>query len=534
MPDIPTRPRRSAVPTCLTLALCLSAGGLSAQSPSDGRALARAYREAHAAEILHEYRRLLSLPNVASDRAGIGANADTLVARLRAVGVEAETWTLPDRPEAPPIVYGERRVAGSTRTLGIYVHYDGQPADPSNWTHAPWEPVLYDRSMEAGGRPIDFPAVGDPVDPEWRLYARSASDDKAPLGALFPVLRALNEAGVEPTATLKFFFEGEEEAGSPHLEDYLTAYRDHLDDIDVWLIFDGPVHQSGRPQIVFGVRGVTGLDLTVYGPTRSLHSGHYGNWAPVPGQLLAGLLASMKDADTGEVLIDGFYDSTEPVGADERAALARLPDVDADLRRELSLGRTEGEPASLAERLLLPSLTVKGLLSGNVGTLARNVIPSTAEAALGIRLVKGNDPEHMLDLVERHIRSRGWHIVREDPDPETLRSHPKVVKVQRGGGYPAARTPMDLPEAAESVRAAREVAGDDVLLVPSLGGSLPLYLFNDLLAKPTIVVPVANHDNNQHAPDENLRLANLWYAMDLYGALLTLDRPRTEDPDAGG
>ena len=133
------------------------------------------------------------------------------------------------------------------------------------------------------------------------------------------------------------------------------------------------------------------------------------------------------------------------------------------------------------------------MLSGNVGALARNVIPSTAQAALGIRLVKGNDPEHMLDLVEAHIRSRGWHIVHEDPDRETLMAHPKVVKVERGTGYPAARTPMDTPVAAEIVQAAQAVAGDDVLLVPSLGGSLPLYLFTEILAKPTIVVPVANH-----------------------------------------
>jgi acetylornithine deacetylase/succinyl-diaminopimelate desuccinylase-like protein len=511
------------------IAACLfSTVGVEAQQ-GEGRALARAYHEAHAAEILDEYRRLLSLPNVASDAVGIRANADTLVARLQAVGVEAETWTLPDAPDAPPIVFGVRRSPGASRTVGIYVHYDGQPADPTNWTHAPWEPELYDGPMYDGGTPIPFPSAGEAVDPEWRLYARSAGDDKAPLGALFPVLRALNDAGVEPTANLKFFFEGEEEAGSPNLERYLTAYRDEIDDIDVWLIFDGPVHQSGRPQVVFGVRGVTGLDLTVYGPTRPLHSGHYGNWAPVPGQMLADLLDSMKDADTGEVLIEGFYDSVDPLGPDERAALARLPDVDAALRRDLSLGRTEGEPSSLAERLLLPSLTVRGILSGNVGTLARNVIPSTAQAALGIRLVKGNEPGAMLDLVEAHVRSEGWHIVYDDPSPETLRSHAKVVKIERGGGYPAARTSMDSPEAAEVVRAAREVGGDDVLLVPSLGGSLPLYLFTELLAKPTIVVPVANHDNNQHAPDENLRIANLWYAMELYGALLTLDRPRMED-----
>ncbi|HSR43068.1 MAG TPA: peptidase dimerization domain-containing protein, partial [Longimicrobiales bacterium] len=329
------------------------------------------------------------------------------------------------------------------------------------------------------------------------------------------------------------FFEGEEEAGSTHLEEYLVEYRERLDEIDLWLFFDGPVHQSGRPLLTFGVRGVTGMDLTVYGPARSLHSGHYGNWAPVPGQMLADLLASMKDADTGEVLVEGFYDTVVPLGDEERAALDALPSYDDELRRELGLARTEGAPQTLAERLLLPSLTVRGLRSGNVGDLARNVIPATAEAALGIRLVEGNEPDHMLDLVEAHIRARGFHIVREDPDLETRVTHPKVVKVSRGGGYPASRTAMDAPGVADVIAAARAAATSDALppgsrelvLVPALGGSLPLYLFTDLLDRPAVIVPVANHDNNQHAPDENVRVANLWYAMELYAALLTMPPP---------
>ena len=233
------------------------------------------------------------------------------------------------------------------------------------------------------------------------------------------------------------------------------------------------------------------MEVTVYGPTRSLHSGHYGNWAPVPGQMLAHLLASMKHED-GTVLIDGFYDTVEPIGTAERAALARMPDFDDEIKRELGLARTEGEPASLAERLLLPSLTVRGLQSGNVGARARNVIPSTATVALGVRLVKGNDPEHMLDLVEAHIRQQGYHIVREDPDHEMRLHYPKIARVRRSGGYPAARTSMDIPIVQEIVAAAKRVAGSDLVLKPGSGGSLPLYLFTDMLGKPALMVPVAS------------------------------------------
>ena len=509
----------------LLLALMLAGAPVppAAAQAAGGPEVARRWREAREAEILREFAELLALPNVASDRENVRRNAEWIVSRLREAGVDAEALTLPG---ANPIVVGELRVPGATRTLGVYVHYDGQPADPANWTHAPWEPTLYSRSMEAGGEPIPLPAPGDDVDPEWRLYARSAGDDKAPIGALLPVLRSFREAGVRPTSNVVFLFEGEEEAGSDHLGAYLEAYRDRFAPVDLWLFFDGPVHASGRPQLTFGVRGVTGLSLTVYGATRSLHSGHYGNWAPVPGQHLAELLASMKDAETGRVLVEGFYDSVEPIGEAERRALDALPDYDRELMEELGLAAVEGEGASLEERLLLPSLTVRGLASGNVGALARNVIPSTAEAVLGVRLVKGNDPEHMLDLVEAHIRRQGWHLVREEPDAETRLRHPKIVRVERGGGYPAARTAMDLPVVRQVTRAAEAAAASadlgPLVLLPGLGGSLPLYLFGDVLGTPAVIVPVANHDNNQHAPDENLRVANLWYAIDLYASLLTM------------
>jgi acetylornithine deacetylase/succinyl-diaminopimelate desuccinylase-like protein len=230
----------------------------------------------------------------------------------------------------------------------------------------------------------------------------------------------------------------------------------------------------------------------------------------------------MKD-DDGKVLVEGFYDTVEPIGPAEREALERLPRYDEELKRELGLARTEGAGQTLAERLLLPALTVRGLSSGNTGRLARNVIPATATATLGIRLVKGNDPEHMKDLVEAHIRRQGYHILREDPDQETRLQHPKLAKVDRRGGYPAARSAMDLPILQQVVAAAQRAAGDqEVVLAPGMGGSLPLYLFTETLGKPILIVPIANHDDLQHAPDENLRLWNLWYGIDLYAQLLTM------------
>jgi len=481
----------------------------------------REYRKAQEAAILNEYRNYLRLPNVASELSDIRRNAEYLVEAFERRGVDMELLELPDSPDAPPAVYGELSTPGARRTLIIYVHYDGQPVDPQNWNRNPWEPALFSASLEQGGEQIPFPDEGDAVDPDWRIYARSASDDKAPVPTLLATLDALQANDIPLTANLKFFFDGEEERGSPHIRRYLERYKDRLQG-DLWLFCDGPKHQSGRPQVVFGVRGVTSLEVTLYGATRSLHSGHYGGWAPVPGQMLAELLAGMKE-ETGRVLIEGFYDSTAPITEADRNAFATLPDYNSRLREELGLTWTEFDGKPLIERYMFPTLTVRGLQSGNVGEKARNIIPSSATATLGIRLAKGNDPEEMKDLVEAHIRKQGYHIVREDPDREMRLAHPRVAKVTRGGGYPAVRTPIDHPNAREVVDAIRSVSDQEVILYPTFGGSLPLFHFTEVLETPIVIVPIANHDNNQHAPNENIRIGNLWYGMEIYAAIFTME-----------
>ena len=489
---------------------CLFAG-------SPGVEAARKWRAEHGPRIVREYAAMLAIPNTAADLPNIRRNAEHIMGEFEKRGAAMQLLELPD---VPPVIYGELKAPGAERTYLIYIHYDGQPVDPANWRHDPWRPTLYSAAVEDGGKPIPLPRDGDQLDPEMRLYARSAGDDKLPIPSLLSALDALEHAGVKRTVNLKFFFEGEEEAGSPNLLRYLKAHRDKLQG-DAWLFFDGPMHQSRNPMLTFGVRGVTGMEITVYGPSRSLHSGHYGNWAPVPGQMLSRLLATMKD-DHGKVLIPGFYDGIVPLTDMERSALARVPSADDGLRRELGLYASEAGNAQLLERLLLPSLTIKGLHSGNVGAKARNVIPSQAVASLGFRLVKGMDPDILLEKVEAHIQAQGYHIVREEPDQQTRLTHPKIARVVREpGGYPAARTNMDHPQFQPVIAAARSVSDKELYLIPSLGGSLPLYYFTDFLQQPVVIVPVANHDNNQHAPDENVRLANLWYGIDLYAALLT-------------
>lgn len=504
----------------LLVSTLFSAAAPGAAPAARAAEVANRYRERHESAIVRDFVDLLAIPNVPRYLAapdGLAKNADEIARRLERRGIRTRRLEFPGAPAA---IYGERPTPGATTTVMFYAHYDGQPVDPARWTNGdPFRPYLASRALGDGGKPIPFPEEGMPFDPESRLYARSAGDDKAPVAALLAALDALDEAGIAPTINLKFFFEGEEELGSPHLAQVLAAHRDLLA-ADLWIFCDGPVHQSRRPQIVFGVRGITTFELTVYGARRELHSGHYGNWAPNPAFDLARLLASMKDAD-GRVLIADFEAGMEPLGDLERRALGEAPPVDDALKRELLLGRSERAPERLEEAILHPSLNVRGLASAAVGEAARNVVPDRATAALDIRLVKGLDPDRMIDRVIAHVRSQGYFVTEREPSPEERIAHPRIARIAREGGYRAIRTRMDLPLAGRVV-AAMEAAHGAVIRLPSLGGSLPLAAFDDVLGVPLLIVPIANHDNNQHTHDENLRLQNLWDGIETFAALFTM------------
>lgn len=485
--------------------------------PAALRAGVRAYRLAHEREIVGELARFVALRNVAADRADIARNAEELAGMLRRRGIAARLLTAGD---APPAVYGElpaTSAGGARRTLMVYAHFDGQPADPAEWKSDPWRPVLRTAAPAAGGREVELASAPSPIPAEWRLYGRAASDDKGPIVAMLAALDALRASRVPPSVNLKFFFEGEEEAGSPHLEAILRRHRGLLA-ADAWVLADGPVHQSRRMQVCFGARGVTGVDLTVYGPVRALHSGHYGNWAPNPAALLVQLLAGLRGPD-GEIRIAGFYDDVRPPSASERQASAALPPVEEDLRRELQLAWTEGGGERLQELLLRPALNLRGLRAAQVGAQARNAIPSEATASLDFRLVPDQTPEKVRRLFEEHLRASGFWIADREPGAETRRAHPRIVRLEWGDGYPAARTSMDLPVSRAVVRAVEEGVGGPVLRIPSLGGSIPMYLFSGLLGSPVIILPTVNHDNNQHAADENLRLQNLWDGIEIFAVL---------------
>jgi len=481
----------------------------------------REYRRANERQILQEFLALLSIPNVASDRTNIRRNATLIAEMLRRRGFNPQLLETQEA-SAPPVVFGEWRVPGATRTIVLYAHYDGQPTDASQWTGShPWEPTLRSAPLEAGGVKISSMDLAKEINPEWRLYARSAADDKAGVIAILAATDALKSSGLTPTSNLKFVFEGEEEAGSGHLGEIIRSHADLLQ-ADAWLICDGPVHQSGLKQVVFGVRGDTNVDVTVYGAKRPLHSGHYGNWAPNPALLLGQLLSSMKDRN-GRVLIAGWYDDVSRIGSAEERSLENAPKYDEELKRELGLARTDNPGKTLLEVLNEPSLNINGMSSGDVGVLARNVIPTTATVVLDLRLVRGNDYKRQVEKLKEHIRKEGYLVIDREPTDEERLNHPLIARVvHRPGGYNAERTQMDLPISRAVILAVESSSDKPVVKLPTAGGSLPLSIITQNSRTVTITVPIANYDNNQHAENENLRLQNLWDGIETMAALMVM------------
>jgi acetylornithine deacetylase/succinyl-diaminopimelate desuccinylase-like protein len=481
----------------------------------------RNWRQRQEGALMREFVAFLAIPDVASDSANIGKNAAFITQMMRERKIGAVRLLSGHSAGYPPAVYGEVLVPGAKQTIGFYAHYDGQPVNPAQWAKglSPFTPVLYDGSLLQAGKPIPFPEAE--YQPNWRIYARAASDDKAGVFAILNAFAALAASGIQPTCNIKFLFEGEEEAGSIHLGDILEANAELLK-TDCWVICDGPVHQTGRKHIVFGVRGDTHLDLTVYGAKRPLHSGHYGNWANNPALLLVRLLASMKD-DSGRVTIKGFYDDVQPLSPLEAKALEEVPLVDSQMKEELGISTTEMKGKNLSEAINLPSLNINGIQSGNTGAQASNQIPTYATAVLDLRLVLGNDWQRQQQKVIDHIRLQGFTVLDHDPTDDERRRYPLLIKVLTGtGSYNAQRTPMDLPVVRRISSALQTTTPDPLVLQPTSGGSLPLYLFGKYLRAHTITVPVANHDNNQHAENENIRLGNLWTGIESMAAIMTM------------
>ncbi len=506
---------KTAYPHIACLLLSLLTGLTFASQPAIGKRL-QGYVQNHQKRILAELVEALSIPDVASDRTNVRKKAEWLRQMLLRRGFSASLL----ETRGNPLVYGELLVPGAERTLLIYCHYDGQPVDPSRWQQkSPWSPVMRDNKLEEGGRVIADFLNRDHFPDNWRLYARSASDDTSPIIALVTALDALSENDLSPTSNLRVILDGEEEAGSPSLVPAIELYRNRLVS-DLLLILDGPIHPSDRPTLVFGARGIITFQLKVHGPRVPLHSGHFGNWVPNPATDLALLLASMKDGD-GRTTIDGFYEGIA-FTAEDRLAFKEVPDDPEQLMELFGIARTDKVGSSLQEARNYPSLNIRGLRSGWVETEVRTIIPDYALAEIDIRLVLETDREVLERKFLDHIRAQGFQIVHQAPTAEERMRFERIVQITRGDGTNAFRTPMDHPLAVRLARSIREVQGAEPVLIRTSGGTVPISPFVEILGTPAVSVPIVNFDNNQHSPNENLRLGHLYRGVLTIAAALLL------------
>ena len=501
---------RKLAPIGATMVL-LHAGVLGAQSP------VASWVANHQREIVDEFVTLLAIPNVSRNDADMRRNAEHLKGMFEKRGFAVE---LQQVNSGAPVVLASMNVTPSQGTLTLYIHYDGQPVDSTEWTKCgPFAPCV----MAPSGK-VTLDAALKTFGTDDRIYARSASDDKGPIMALLGAMDALRATGGKPAWNLRVVLDGQEEAGSANFRRFMQSSGDKVKS-DLVITLDGPRHPSGRPTMYYGVRGGAGVTLTVFSSRNDLHSGNYGNWAPDASMRLGRLLASMKD-ESGKVLVEGFYDDVTPLTPTEKRALAEAPNVEAELAKEFGVAKPERPDTRLEQKLNEPTLNVLQMESGGgFSAPGRTAIPASATARIAMRLVHGLDPAKMNERVIAHVRKQGYFVVvNRDPTEEERLAHPLLARADARGGSRATRVSMDEPLAQSVARALTRGSITPVQL-PTLGGSMPFGEFSEGLKLATVGVSLVNHDNNQHGFDENLRLRNLWEGIDFLASIVTMPRP---------
>ena len=459
----------------------------------------------------------IAIPNFGLNKSDIQKNIDWLDQEFQ----QRDFKTKILETSGNPLFFAELIKDNSSPTILFYMHLDGQAVDNSKWDQTnPYQAVI---KMEQEGKweevmPSDkMPAI----DPEWRIFGRSASDDKGPIIAFLNSLDELKAKGKKPVFNVKVILDAEEELGSKPLADAVKIHKETLA-ADALIINDGPVHISGKPTMNFGCRGITTINFTIYGPAKPQHSGHYGNYAPNPIFRMAKLLSSMKD-DEGRVLIEGYYDG---INLDEatKKILAAVPDDANTIHRLLQIKEPERVGQNYQESLQYPSFNARGISSGWVGAQARTIVPDNATVAIDIRLVPESDPEKLIAAIKKHIENEGYYIVDHEPTLEERLKYPKILYFFKGGVTLPFRTDMNAPLGKWLEKVIRNEFEEDPVKVRIMGGTVPIAAFINELNIPAVIVPMVNPDNNQHSPNENLRVGHLQYAIQLFEAILG-DRP---------
>ena len=417
-----------------------------------------------------------------------------------------------------PLILAEKRFNRNYPTVLFYVQVDGQPVDPTKWFQKdPFLPVLKSMNSKGEWQEIPWDNLKKDYDEDWRVFARSASDAKAPINSFLIALDIMDEQNLEPNYNIKVIMDMEEEMGSPNLPNAVKKYRKKLK-ADRLVILDGPRHPSNEPTLTFGARGIATIQLKVHGPKYPQHSGHYGNYVPNPAIRLSQIIASMKNQD-GIVTIDGFYDGIQ-ISDKARKIMAQVPDDENEIRRSIGISEIDKVADNYQESIQYPSLNVRGLKSGWVEKEVRTIIPSFALAEIDVRLVKETDPNRLIGLIKEHIQKQGYHITKKDPSDEERMKYGRLITFKSKISYTAFRTPIDSPIGDWLSSAIRNGFEMEPIIKRTSGGSVPISPFVNTLGVPAVTVPTVNPDNNQHSPNENIRVGNLIESVRTHLAIL--------------
>jgi len=460
-----------------------------------------------------EYLNLLTLPNDSiASASDIQVNANQLEKLFQKRGFSTKQFANGGKP----LVLAEFPADPSKKTILFYLHFDGQPVILSQWSQpSPWQPVLKKKSADGKWQIIDMQELMKiDFDPELRVFGRSSSDDKGPIMMFLASMDLMKSKGMKPAVNIKVILDSEEEVNSPGIPQAVIQNKEFLK-ADALVIFDMASHPSGRPTAIFGNRGVQWLNLTVYGPKAPLHSGHYGNYVPNPAFNLARLLSTMKN-EKGQVLIPGYYSTTKLNTADLKV-LDAVGDDEAALKKRVGIASSDQVASNYQRSLQYPSLNIRGLSAGGVGSEAANIIPKEAIADIDIRTTTDANAQYLTVLIKKHIGKQGFHIIDHDPTDADRAQYPLLVKITEGLPAEAARQPIDTSvrkwvEFAE-LDAYSDKGGITPVIIRASGATVPTHEIVGPLGLPFVIVPTVNTDNNQHAYDENLRMGNYLSGM---------------------
>lgn len=457
----------------------------------------------HARATFDEFRKMLALPNDAHYPEDIEKNVQWCEAAFPRRGFSTQRLAT----ATVPLLLAERKsTQAGARTVLAYLQMDGQPVEPKFWhQESPWKAVLKKQVEGEGWVEIPWESLQGELDPDWRIFARAASDAKGPVMIFLAAMDALAELGEELPYHLKVIIDFEEELGSPQLPKAVETYREALA-AEALVIFDGPPHISNEPTLSFGARGIADVTLTVFGPPFPQHSGHYGNYCPNPALRLAQLLAGMKD-EYGRVTIPGFYDGIA-IDDKAKAEMARVPDDEQYIKSKLGIAAADRVGGSYQEALQYPSINIRGMASGWVGEEARTIIPSSATAEIDVRLVLESDPERLIGLIKQYVEEQGYLVLDRQPTSRERLTHDRICRFDYSVSYKAFRTEFESPAGQWLTRAMTKAHGKAPIMIRTAGGSIPISPFVTTLGIPAVAVPTVNPDNNQHSPNENIRVGN--------------------------